>query len=131
VSRVDAVCAAAVARHSGHAFPVSDFDPEHPDPRELPAVGDYFATYGGLPATTSGLHGLVPPADESATWRRLLDVADRLTANSERQVAAARARDVTTFIGTVRTANDLVAEINSVGRALGFDSSSPCHQVYG
>lgn len=64
LAAVDLVCARAVARHAGHVLPVAPFDPEHPRPGELPAVADYFARYGGLPATTTALHALAPPRED-------------------------------------------------------------------
>jgi hypothetical protein len=131
VARVDAVCADAVAKHAGHPFPIPGFEPEHPTPSQLPAVGDYFERYGGLPATTAALHALTPPTDDSAAWHTLLGIADRLAANSRRQVDAARARDVTTFVITVHTANGLIDALNAAGKRLGFSDASPCRQVFG
>jgi len=66
LARVDSVCARAVTRHAGDPFPVTDFDPEHPDPSQLPAVGDYLLGYGGVPATTKALHALRPPPGQAA-----------------------------------------------------------------
>lgn len=128
---VDAVCAKAVAAHAGHEFPVQGFDPESPDPSQLPAVGDYFAQYGGLPTTTAGLHALHPPAKDLAAWQAVLADADQMTANSERQVRAARTQDATAFVTTVHTANDLIDRINADADRLGISAGSPCHQVYG
>jgi hypothetical protein len=51
IAQVDTLCTRAVAAHASHPFPISDFDPEHPDPAELPVVGEYFARYGFLPET--------------------------------------------------------------------------------
>lgn len=130
-ARVDAVCAPAVRRHAGHPFPVPGFDPEHPDPAQLPAVGDYFARYGGLAETTHALHALTPPAAAGPDWRSLLTVADRMVANAQRQIAAAEARDTETFVQTVHTAPDLVDQLNAAAKRLGFRSTSPCAQVFG
>lgn len=128
---VDAVCAKAVAAHTNHDFPVQDFDPESPDPSQLPAVGDYFARYGGLPATSAALHALHPPAEEATAWQALLADADRMTSNSERQIRAARTRDSATFVTTVHAANDLIDKINADAARLGISTDSPCHQVFG
>ncbi|HET7311924.1 MAG TPA: hypothetical protein VFJ17_11440 [Mycobacteriales bacterium] len=129
--QVDAVCQQAVRAHAGHPFPVLGFDPEHPDPAKLPAVGDYFARYGGLPTTVQGLHRLTPPVDEAAAWRALLVVADQMSANAQRQVTAARARDTATFVQTVKATTALVTHLNSAGSNFGFTSNSPCSQVFG
>lgn len=131
LSSVDAVCAKAVAAHKDHAFPVPDFDPESPDPSELPTVGDYFAAYGGLPTTTAALHALHPPSGDTAAWQRLLADADQIVANSQRQIEAARRRDTAAFVTTVHTANGLIDQINAAAGRLGISSDSPCHQVFG
>jgi hypothetical protein len=36
LTAVSKVCARAVSAHAGHPFPVSRFDPDHPDPDQLP-----------------------------------------------------------------------------------------------
>lgn len=36
LSAVSDMCARAVSAHAGHPFPVSGFDPDHPDPDQLP-----------------------------------------------------------------------------------------------
>jgi len=131
VSAVEHVCARAVGRHDGHAFPVAGFDPEHPDPSQLPRVGEYFARNGGLPQTTRGLHTLTPPHADAASWRTMLAIADQINDNAQHQIAAARSRDVTGFVRTTRTSNGLTTLINSSGRRFGFTRGSSCDRVYG
>lgn len=131
VASVDRVCAQAVAAHAGHPFPFLNFDPEHPDPSKLPQVADYFAKYGGLPRTTAALHRLTPPAADAAGWRKLLRIADSMTANAKRQIAAGRARDVSTFVDTVHESNQLTPEINNAGGRFGFTDQSSCGKVFG
>lgn len=118
-------------RHAGHPFPVSNFNPEHPDPAQLPAVGIYFARYGGLAETTHALHALTPPAGASRDWRTLLSVADRIVANADRQQAAAHARDSKTFVQTVHVSSDLVRQLNNAAKRIGIRTTSPCAQVFG
>jgi hypothetical protein len=131
IARVDKVCARAVAAHAGHSFPVADFDPEHPDPAQPPTVGNYFAEYGGLPKTDTALHALVPPASDADAWQTLLDLADQMTANAQRQIAAARARDVPGFVHTVTITNELAAKLNAAGTRFAFKQESACGQVFG
>ena len=131
LTAVSDVCARAVSAHAGHPFPVSDFDPDHPDPDQLPAVGDYLARYGGLTETLAGLHSLDPPTSDVAAWRGLLAVADQIRDNARRQVDAARSKDFTTFVTTVHTAQHLTDELDSKGARFGFTSDSPCRQVFG
>jgi hypothetical protein len=108
-----------------------NFDPERPDPAQLPAVGDYFARYGALAETTHALHALTPPAAVSRDWRNLLAIADRMVANSQRQIDAARARDTETFVQTVHVSTDLVGQLNVVAKRIGIRRTSPCAQVFG
>ena len=131
LAAVDQVCARAVSAHAGHSFPVPGFDPEHPEPNQLPNVADYFARYGGLPETTTALHELTPPTADAAAWQGLLHDADLMTTNSQRQILAARARNVTTFVQTVRNSNSLMTEIDKTGARFGFTPGSACRQVFG
>ena len=131
LAAVDQVCARAVSAHAGHSFPVRGFDPEHPDPNQLPNVADYFARYGGLPETTTALHDLTPPTVDAAAWQGLLNDADLMTTNSQRQIVAARARNVTTFVQTVRTSNSLMTAIDKAGARFGFTPGSARRQVFG
>ncbi|HET6167818.1 MAG TPA: hypothetical protein VFE07_13390 [Marmoricola sp.] len=131
LARVGEACQPAVDVHRGHAFPLTDFDPLHPDPRELPTVGDYFASYGGLPATDRAMHALQPPAVDADAWHDLMRLVDQITANAQQQVRAARASDVTAFVETVRTSESLTNRLNVVGDRFGLRSDSACAEVFG
>lgn len=125
------ICQRSVDADRGHNFPLKKFDPLHPEPSQLPTVGDYLAKYGGIPTTDSALQGLIPPSVDAARWHTLLHLADTATASVQRQIAAARARDVTSFVQTVREAQQLTAQFNAEGKPFGFTSRSPCAQVFG
>jgi hypothetical protein len=131
LTTVDTVCARAVSAHAGHQFPLSNFDPNQPNPDQLPIVGNYFARYGGLPQTLTALHTLAPPASDAAAWRQLLTVADQMRDNAQRQITAARAKDVTIFVTTVHTAQRLTDELDTNGARFGFTSNSSCGHVFG
>lgn len=131
LASVNQICGRAVAAHAGHPFPLTDFDPEHPKPQQLPMVGNYFARYGGLLQITVGLHKLTPPASDAPAWHRLLSDADLLRDNAERQIAAARAQDVATFVTTVHIAARLTGELDNDGARFGFTGTSTCSQVFG
>jgi hypothetical protein len=124
-------CQSAVAAHSGHPFPLKDFDPLHPDPQELPTVADYFARYGGLPSTTRALHDLTPPPDDASAWKALLGLADQMTTNARQQIDAARSRDVNTFVRTVHVSDRLMRRIDDAGARFGFTADSACGKVFG
>jgi hypothetical protein len=131
VASVTEVCQRAVDAHRGHDFPVAGFDPLHPDPNQLPAVGDYFASYGGLPETDRAMHALRPSAPDTAAWAAVLTLVDQVTANARSQIRAARARDVATFVATVRTAQSLTDRLNAAAERLGLGPDSACAQVFG
>jgi hypothetical protein len=84
-----------------------------------------------LPQTKHALHELTPPAPEAATWRKLLAVADRMTANAQEQIRAARATDAPVFVRTVKTAQQLGTEIDALGAGFGFRADSACARVFG
>ncbi len=131
VTRVDAVCQRAVDAHAGHSFPLPNFDPQQPNPGQLPAVGRYFARYGGLDTVSRELHALKPPSADARSWQALLHLVDQMTANAAKQISAAKAEDVPTFVRTVKVANRLIAQINRSGGRFGFSSESACSQVFG
>jgi hypothetical protein len=131
IAAANAVCEQAVKLHEGHPFPLDQFDPLHPQPSQLPTVGNYFARYGQLPETVRALHALKPPAEDADAWRFVLGVADRLNANVHTQIAAARARDVAAFVPTVLATKRLTERIDTAGRRFGFSAHSPCGQVFG
>jgi hypothetical protein len=54
-----------------------------------------------------------------------------MTVNAQRQIAVARARNVTAFVQTVHTANRLIASINASDARFGFTSDSACGHVFG
>lgn len=131
VSKANAICAAAVAQHAGHELPVAHFDPLHPDPADLPAIGRYFARYGAARDTAARLDALAAPADQQAAWAKLRGLIDRAAANATTQIAAAERSDVAAFEQTVSTARSLADQIDPVGQELGFSSGSPCRKVFG
>jgi hypothetical protein len=131
VDSVSGVCARAVRAHQGHEFPVEGFDPLDPDPDQLPAVADYFATYGQLAQIDDQLHQLRPPAADTTAWTRLLALVDRITANSQAQIGAARSRDAATFVSTVRAGRALTEELDAAGERFGFRSGTACAEVFG
>ena len=131
VSTVERVCVQAVAAHGAQSFPLASFDPQHPNPDQLPIVGNYFATVGQLPHAVAALDALTPPPADAARWRGLLSLATQMRDNSQRQIEAARAKDVSTFVATVNTAHRLTDQLDADGRSFGFATSSPCGQVFG
>jgi hypothetical protein len=91
VAKANAICAQAVARHSGHRFPLPGFDPLHPRPADLPAVGRYFARYGGASATTARMYALAAPTTHQREWQELRALINQAAANARRQITVANA----------------------------------------
>jgi hypothetical protein len=131
VAKANAICAVAVARQSGHALPVANFDPLHAKAQDLPAVGKYFATYGGVAMTASQLDKLAPPTKQKNEWTTLLGLVDQDGVNADRQIAVADRSDVAEFEKTVTTARSLAERIDQIGPKVGFKSDSPCRKVFG
>ena len=94
VAKANAICAQAVARHSGHRFPLPGFDPLHPRPADLPAVGRYFARYGGASATTARMYALAAPTTLQREWQELRALINQAAANARRQITVAERADV-------------------------------------
>jgi hypothetical protein len=131
VARANAICGQSVARHSAHPFPLPGFDPLHPRPADLPAVGRYFARYGSASATTARLDALAAPPGGQREWQELRALINKAAANARRQITVAERADVAGFEQAVRTARHLSTEINRIAPRLGFRSSSPCGQLFG
>jgi hypothetical protein len=54
-----------------------------------------------------------------------------MTTNSQRQIVAARARNVGDVAQTVRTSNSLITAIDKAGARFGFTPFSACRQMFG
>lgn len=107
--RADLLCASAARQLAAlPPFPFSPFDPLHPDPALLPAVGRFFTGPGDSRPTlrTLGarLSGLGPPPADADTWRRVLSARAAALAVEEEQDRSALAADAPAFIKTVRDA---------------------------
>jgi len=131
IAKANAICAQAVARHSAHPFPLPGFDPMHPRPADLPAVGRYFTRYGNATATTARLDALAAPTAHQREWHELRALINQAAANARRQITAAERADIAGFEQTVRTVRHLSTQINRVAPRLGFTAASPCGQLFG
>lgn len=130
-AQVDAVCDQALQQHSKRPFPLPSFDPRHPDARQLPVVGAYFAAQGDAGQVVARLDSLGEPSSQAGSWDQLLALAAQLAMNARRQQAAAAHGDVTAFVRTLDVAQALHAKIDEVGRRLGFRADSPCGRYFG
>lgn len=131
VAKANAICATAVAKHGGAKLPVANFDPLHPDPGDLPAIGQYFARYGGATTTAAQLDALDAPRKHQGDWTKLRALVDEVATNARLQISAAEQSDIPAFEKTVHKARTLANRIDGIGPKLGFTDSSPCRKVFG
>jgi hypothetical protein len=124
VYQIQGICddAAAKVDASRGEFPVADFDPENPNPADLPAVGSYFAV--GHPIWDEALEQTraVPvPAEIQGEVDTLLSAVERNLANAKAQAKAARASDVAGFTATLEEAGSLGDAVREATETLGLD----------
>lgn len=129
--RVDAICQQAIGDKQGHVFPLSNFDPRHPQAAQLPAVGAYFAAYGDAQLIVDRLAAVGEPAHEAARWDRLRSLVDQASANALQQQRVAAAKDVPGFEHTLDVAQSLGKQIDHLGPGLGFTSKTACGRYFG
>lgn len=84
-------------------FPFPTFDPLHPDPRRLRAVGRFYTGTGDpRPALRRAIAGRAALARPGAGLEQVVAADRQLIAAIEAQDAAALAGDVPAFVATVR-----------------------------
>ena len=130
-ARVNAVCQQAIDDKQGHAFPLANFDPRHPQAAQLPTVGAYFAAYGDAQLMVDRLAAIGEPARYAARWDRLRSLVDQASANALVQQRVAAAQDVAGFERTLDVAQSLGKQIDHLGPGLGFTSKTACGRYFG
>lgn len=101
-------------------FPVDDFDPENPDPADLPAVGEYFAA--GLeeqPQAIAALKELEATGEQREQLDALVAAWEREYAGAKVQSDAAIAADVEGFVATLDDAAASNEAVDGASSALG------------
>ena len=121
-ARVAEICAERVQALAARGeFPVEDFDPENPDPADLPAVGEYFAQ--GLertePEALVALRGISATGEQRMQLDALIAAWETEYANARTQVDAALASDVDGFVATLEDASDSKEKTTDAASALG------------
>ena len=115
LDRMEQICHTWNAAVSGRAFPVDNFDPQHPAAAELPAVGAYFApAVKAEKQALASIRALTPPPELSRDIQIYASALAKLVGVAGEQVAAARAADPQRFAATL---DDADARIAAVGRA--------------
>jgi hypothetical protein len=106
IGRIEAICDDwRLGLEERGKFPVEDFDPEDPDPRDLRTVGNYFAS--GQSTSNEGiaaLRELAVPAEIQSKVDALVAAMEREFDVQKTQHAAAQAGDVAAFKATLKDA---------------------------
>jgi hypothetical protein len=126
--RADALCAAAAARLAAlPSFPLSNFDPLHPDPKLLPKVGRFFTGPHDprpiLRALNTHLRALGRPPIDRIAWTNVLAARTASLATNEEQDRAALADDVPAFVKSV---HDVDRASRRVARTATIFGVPPC-----
>jgi hypothetical protein len=124
VEQIDAICTDwEQALDSLGEFPVEGFDPEHPSPQELPAVGNFFASgQAAAQEAIAKLRELSPPADIEADVDALISALDRRLTSAKEQASAAQAGDVAAFTATLDEVDSLQQEVKDATDEVGAES---------
>jgi hypothetical protein len=132
IARANAVCSRALTRLNAHGpFPYPRFDPLHPDVKLLPKVGAFFSRLRPVADTVPAqLRRLGSPRHGRSAWRRLLTLARQERAIADRQIAAANASDVATFVSTVNAIGPVGGRFHRTAQAAGFAAASPCERIF-
>ncbi len=105
IRRANAACRATEAKAARlRHFPLSSFDPFHPNRNILPQVGRFFdqPARRRLPRALLGeLQKLAQPPASSGAWHNVLKARRAQIMNETRQIKAALADDAHTFVRTV------------------------------
>ena len=127
-SSANAICAQPQPAPPNGPFPYPSFTPLHPETSKLPAIGRYFERAGGLSILTkelAQLRALGAPPSNQADWQRLLAAKQARVTATARQIQAALATDVPTFIATVNTLTALTNQERAAASALGAPACAP------
>ncbi|HEX4747042.1 MAG TPA: hypothetical protein VFU99_09185 [Gaiellaceae bacterium] len=126
-AQVQKICDERAASFANRGeFPVDDFDPENPDPADLPAVGDYFAAGLNDPGRAiAALTSLDASGEEGALVSRAIEAFEAEYAGARAQVDAALSADVEGFVATL---DDATATKDALGEATSALGVPDCAQ---
>jgi hypothetical protein len=120
---VNAACRAQLTAYDERPnFPVEGFDPENPDPAQLPDVAAYFEANNFVyEEFLARLEAIDPPPEQREALAAYVDASREDFRIAREQQAAAVAKDVDGFVATL---DDVIAQsekLNDAARALGAD----------
>jgi hypothetical protein len=108
-ARATAICiSTGAALRAEGSFPFPDFDPEHPNATQLPAIATFEAkTVANEQSWQKQLHALRQPNIGAAAWNTFLAAVDSNVVSTVAQQRAAQRGDSATF---TQTFHDLTAQ---------------------
>jgi hypothetical protein len=126
-ARAAAVCNAAGDKlRAQGSFPFPNFDPEHPDASELPAIAGYEAkTVATERSWQTQLRALGQPSSGESAWISLLERIDRAVNEAAAQQAAAQHSNSIAFTKTFHELSSSVSSNRKLAAAVGLASCDP------
>ncbi len=124
------MCHTAIgSKDAWSAFPVQDFDPNHPDASAFPEVATWLKDEVGPTFDTwrDDLTALGAPPTGTEAWTEVLDAVDTIARLNADQVAAARSGDVDAFVEATNGLRDVQPELERATVAPGV---ARCAQVH-
>lgn len=124
------VCQTAIgSKDAWRAFPVQNFDPNHPDASAFPEVATWLEDEVGptFDAWRDDLTALGTPPTGTAAWTEVLDAVDTIARLNADQVTAARTGDVDAFVEATNGLHDVQPELERATAAAGV---ARCAQVH-
>jgi hypothetical protein len=128
--RALSACASALEqKQAWPPFPVTDFDPNHPDADKLPEVGSWLQEGAGVTFATwlESLQALGQPPSAREAWADVLTSVENIKELNEQQIAAAGRGDTQAF---AQATSDLGAEQPRLVRATEAAGVSACADVH-
>jgi hypothetical protein len=129
-NRALVACASALEhKQTWPPFPVSDFDPKHPEASKLPQVGAWLEEGASVTFTRwlESLKALGQPPTGGDAWADVLTSVERIKELNEQQIAAAGSGDTEAF---AQATSDLAAEQARLVRATDAAGVSACADVH-
>lgn len=103
-------------------FPVDGFDPQRPDPAQLPEVGAYFEGNNDVYAQfLSRLDGIEPPPEQREAFAAFVEANREDYRIVWEQQEAAKAKDVDGFVATLPKVVAQQELLNATARELGAE----------
>lgn len=120
--QLSAVCTSAGKTLSAlPGFPYPTFNPLHPEASKLPAIGRFFerTSAPAFQKILLSIDKVQPPPTEKGQFDAFRSQYASFVANLKRQIAAAKASDVSGFVVTVRRLSQSTSQLHRTEALLG------------